>query len=484
MSAAPARNIASRQRYRRALRDYVRKPADESSLETGLELGRSILEEGHSLVDLLAIHYKAVSSDVLHSDEVSKKVERANEFLTQVAAPYEMAYLGWRDVAYKLRTANEDLEKRVAERTTAYREAEERLNQAQRIAGMGSWQLDLASGTERWSDQMYRMCGLSADRRPPAPDGVAHFVDGDDIAHYRDWLTLLKQGDDPRPVEFRLHSLDGAKRFVRAEGELSSMQRGDVGRIICTVYDITEQKVAEARYRELQNQLAKFSRQSVMGQMGTALSHELNQPLAAVMNYLNVAKRSLAAPVALETLSDLVDKALRQARRAADVIRNLRDFTARGTTDRLLEPLDEVLKEAYALALFDNKDETKIQFLLDSSVEEAMINRVQIEQVLVNLFRNAAEAMVDSGRREIIISTKRKEEYWIEIAVSDSGPGLPPEIADRLFSPFVTTKAEGMGIGLSICRSIVESHGGTIWVDVAPGGGACFHFTVPDRLPE
>jgi two-component system sensor kinase FixL len=176
---------------------------------------------------------------------------------------------------------------------------------------------------------------------------------------------------------------------------------------------------------------------------------------------------------------EAIDNAAEQAIRAGQIIRRLRDFVARGESDRRVESMAKLVEEASALALVGIKDQgVHVRFQLSRSNDLVLADKVQIQQVLLNLVRNAIEAMHDSPRRELIISTAPAEDGMLMISVADTGAGISPEISDQLFRPFVTTKPQGMGVGLSISRTIIESHGGRIWIEANPGGGTVFRFTL------
>ncbi len=252
------------------------------------------------------------------------------------------------------------------------------------------------------------------------------------------------------------------------------------------VRDLTERQEAEDRLQELQAELVHISRVSAMGEMASSLAHELNQPLSAVANYMNGARRLLEqAGGGDKRVIDAIAKAGEQALRAGDIIRRLRDFLSRGEGERTIEPLSKLVQEACALALVGARDQAvRVQYRLAAMPMMALVDRVQIQQVILNFVRNAMDAMEGQPRRELIVATERAENDMALVSVIDTGPGLDPNVADRLFQPFVTSKPHGMGVGLSISRTIVEAHGGRIWTEPNPGGGAIFHFTVPLATSE
>ena len=248
------------------------------------------------------------------------------------------------------------------------------------------------------------------------------------------------------------------------------------------IRDLTERQESEARLQELQSELVHVSRLTAMGEMASALAHELNQPLSAIANYMKGSRRLLedGTDERAAILRDAMEKASEQALRAGQVIRRLRDFVARGESERRVEDVRKLVEEASALALVGAKDTgVRVRFDFDPRVNFALADKVQVQQVLLNLMRNAIEAMEDSERRDLVISTAVAPEDMVAIIVSDTGTGIAPEIGAQLFQPFVTTKRQGMGVGLSISRTIIEAHGGTIVPRANPGGGTIFSFTLP-----
>ena len=255
---------------------------------------------------------------------------------------------------------------------------------------------------------------------------------------------------------------------------------GDTRRFTGFVRDLTERERTERRIDQLQAELMHVARLGELGQMGAALAHELNQPLAAIVNYLLAARRLLqSVPEAPPRIGEAMEKAAAQAERAGQVIRRLREFVARGETDRREENVNGLIEEAAALALVGAKSAgVTTRLVLRPDLPPVMVDKVQIQQVLLNLIRNALEAMDASERRTLTVEATAVDGL-VTVTVVDTGPGLSAEVAQNLFQPFVTTKARGMGVGLSICRSIIEAHGGRIWASPRAGGGTTFAFTMP-----
>ena len=246
------------------------------------------------------------------------------------------------------------------------------------------------------------------------------------------------------------------------------------------VRDLTERQQTERRLHELQDGLLHVSRVRSMGQMAAALAHELNQPLTATANYVRAALRLMGMPDPnFDRIRQAMSLAVDQTVRSSEIIRRLRSFVARGEVLRQPQSVAILIEEACGLALVGAKERgIKVLISMDPGLPEAFVDRVQIQQVLLNLIRNAMELMDGCAVRDLTIEASARPDH-VRVSVADTGIGVPPEIEARLFQPFVTTKPEGMGIGLSVCRTIVEAHSGRLWMASNPGGGSVFRFTLP-----
>jgi len=284
------------------------------------------------------------------------------------------------------------------------------------------------------------------------------------------------------------------------------------------IRDLTERQEAELRVHDLQSVLAHVQRVSEMGTLATSLAHELNQPLTAIANYVETARdmleqnvdnitairKSLDHPAAIvadeanetdelleknaETIAivrEALDECASQSVRAGQIVRRLRDFVSRGETERRIESLQRLITEASALALVGAGDQNiEVDVRLDPQADRVLVDRIQIQQVLLNLIRNAIEAMADSPVRRLLIYSEREADGLVRVTVADSGPGIAEDVSQRLFEPFQTSKESGMGLGLSISATIVSAHGGRIWAEPSKLGGTAFHFTVIDADSE
>lgn len=249
------------------------------------------------------------------------------------------------------------------------------------------------------------------------------------------------------------------------------------------IHDITHRQATESRLRDLQSELAHVGRLSEMASLASSLAHELNQPLTSIVNYCEAARDLLPPGCDTEPLATIrlaLDEAASESLRAGQIVNRLREFVRQGHTERHTESLARLIAEANALALIGTRENgIDVQVRLDNSADEIFVDRIQIQQVLTNLIRNAVDAMIDSPSRSLTIRTADTAGGAVQVAVEDSGSGISESVAPQIFQPFVTSKSSGMGVGLSICRTIIEAHGGRLWFEPRVGGGTIFRFTLP-----
>lgn len=246
------------------------------------------------------------------------------------------------------------------------------------------------------------------------------------------------------------------------------------------IRDLTEVEETASRLQQAQNEVARLARYNELGEMASTLAHELNQPLATVANYIQGSRRILgeATDPSSLMLKDALQEAAHQTLRAGDIIRHLREFVTRGETEKHPADPKHLVEEASALALAGSREKGIRSYFHLADTPQVLANAIQVQQVLLNLMRNAIEAMRDSTEKLLTVRTSVEgNAVWFEVA--DTGAGIPPEVADRLFQPFVTGKPGGMGIGLSISRRIIEAHGGAIAATANPGAGTTFRFSLP-----
>jgi len=298
-------------------------------------------------------------------------------------------------------------------------------------------------------------------------------------------LERLRRGEALEHFETVRRHKDGRELDVWVTASPIYDAAGAVIGISKIARDITEKKRVETQRDAVRAELLHVSRLGMMGQMATSLAHELNQPLAALTSYMGALQRLAhgAAPDP-QRIQTIAEKASEQTRRAGEIVRRLRQFVSKGDTDRQRADLNQVVREALALGLVGVQQHgvtTRLQ--LADGMPPVLIDRIQIQQVLLNLVRNAIEAMAHGARRELVIETSRADDTAV-IRVADTGPGIAPDIMARLFEPFTTSKPTGMGVGLSICREIVEAHGGRIAAAPNPPAGTVFVVTLPIAEPD
>ncbi|MEQ8301619.1 MAG: PAS domain S-box protein [Hyphomonas sp.] len=312
---------------------------------------------------------------------------------------------------------------------------------------------------------------------------VSELMAGRDEANHDQYINnYLNTGD---------RQIIGVGRVVtarRSDGTLFTIDLkigeakiGDHWLFTAFIRDLTEQRRAEMRMREMQSELVHFSRLSAVGTMASALAHELNQPLTAVANYLEAGRDILDSPEEdkRELLREALDEGARQAVRAGDIVRKLRGYVSRGEIDARSVELAPLLNDAAALArLSTRSNDIPVTLSVASNVGSVFADPIQVQQVVINLVRNAQEALLDTPNPKIRIIAERGENGLVKVSICDNGAGLDDDVKKTLFKPFTTSKAGGMGLGLSICQTIVEAHGGSICADLAPDGGTCFRFTL------
>ncbi|NNM76702.1 PAS domain-containing sensor histidine kinase [Sphingomonas sp. ID1715] len=290
-------------------------------------------------------------------------------------------------------------------------------------------------------------------------------------------------------IDWRIRRADGGYRWVHARTTRRADGPTDGAVWFGTLDDVHDARMAEEASRRMQEELIHVSRLSAMGAMASVIAHDLNQPLTVAAQYIRGSKRLLAQldGDTKAEIADALDHADRGLVRAGEIVRRVREFVSRGTVECEPQPIAALVEEACRFALTDAAMRG-ISYRLDLRERgEVMVDRVQIQQVLVNLLRNAVEALDGADRREIVIGTATSKPGFCEVAICDTGRGIPEAQANRMFDPFYTTRKDGMGLGLSISRMIVEAHGGTIWNATQAGQGTTIKFTLPKRgaqVPE
>ena len=381
---------------------------------------------------------------------------------------------------------NTDIEERKTAEG-ALKRSEAYLTEAQRLTHTGSCALD---GTSHeilyWSEEMFRLFGFDAQQGLPKWDEWVQRIHPEDRDKFRmagDKTFLEKVHCD---VEFRVVKPDGTIKHIHAIGHPVLSPSGDLVQVVGTMVDVTERKLADEareRLRQLEADLAHINRVSTMGELTASLAHEIKQPIGAAVTNADACMRLLEPdqpnlPEAREAALEMT----KDARRAAEIIDRVRSLYQKGSSQR--EPIDvnEVICEMVVM-LQNEADRHSVMVRTDLAAElpRVVADRVQLQQVLMNLMLNGIEAMLDASG-ELSIKSQLAEDGQLLISVTDTGVGLPTENTDQVFNPFFTTKSHGIGLGLAITRSIIESQGGRIWGTPNARRGATFHFTLPNGL--
>jgi PAS domain S-box-containing protein len=373
----------------------------------------------------------------------------------------------------------------------ALRRSEAYLEEAQRLSHTGSWASDCTGRPVYWSEELFRIWGFDPQQGLPPPDQALRRVHPEDLDKFRQAFDRAIREKGDIEVEFRIVLPDGTVKYALGIGHLVSNANGEIVEVVGTAIDITERKRAEEereRLRKLETDLAHINRVSMLGELAASIAHEVNQPLSGIVSNGSACLRFLARDTPnLEEVREAVRDIVRDGKRAGEIIARIRALTKRAATPREKLDLNETIREILALIRDEASKKgviTRTQFADDLSPVSG--DRVQLQQVLLNLVMNAVEAMssVDKRPRGLAIETRNIDPDQVQVTVEDSGVGLDPSTIARIFDPFYTTKPGGMGMGLSISRSILQAHSGRLWATVNDGPGTSFHFTLPKYHDE
>jgi PAS domain S-box-containing protein len=367
------------------------------------------------------------------------------------------------------------------------RQSEAYLAEAQRLSHTGSWALDVASGKYLYvSEEFCRIFGLDAQEGLPSRTDISRHL------HPEDWdsanASFEKQLHEKvdNTIEYRIVLPGGTVKHIQAIRHPVLNEAGEVVQLVGTVMDITERKRAEQerdRLRQLEADLAHINRVNMMGELAASIAHEVGQPLSGVVSNGGACLRWLAREVPnLEEAREAAKRIVRDGKRAGEIIARIRAMTKKASTPNEKLFLNETIQDV--LALVGDEVKRKGVILRPQFADDLLPvagDRVQLQQVLMNLVLNGIEAMssVADRPRDLVITTRNVEPDQVQVTVEDAGTGLDPTAMDKIFDPFYTTKASGMGMGLSICRSILQAHGGRLWATAKNGPGTVFHFTLP-----
>jgi C4-dicarboxylate-specific signal transduction histidine kinase len=306
----------------------------------------------------------------------------------------------------------------------------------------------------------------------------------EDLDQRNSWLNDSLKGEDMRELVFRIRLSDGTIRFICNKGEVQYDALKKPLRFVGSSQDISERIYQEQQDTEHLNQLAHVTRLGLMGEMASGIAHEVNQPLTAIATYTQASLNLMKAEHPnLEKLAEVAYKIQQQALRAGQIINRMREFVKSNTKQSLETDLNELIQDAISLCLPELKQSNiTLSLQLQDSLPLINVDKIQIEQVIINLIRNSADALdscLENQQKEISIHSVLTLNDGIEVRVKDNGSGIPEDQQQQILMPFYTTKAEGMGMGLSICCSIIEAHEGYLKFNSQAGKGSTFYFTLP-----
>jgi PAS domain S-box-containing protein len=399
---------------------------------------------------------------------------------------------GLKVTVQELQSTNEALQAASRERERAeesLRRSESYLAEAQKLSHTGSWASIPAMGEIRYmSEECYRVLGFDPHGGQPRYGTFSQRIHPEDEAKVREAVETAGREKAEFELDYRIVHPGDEIRDIHVVGHPVLSPSGDLVEFIGTVIDITERKRAEEereRLRQAQADLARVNRVTTMGELTASLAHEVNQPIAAAVTSANGCLHWLAADVPnIEKARAAAMRIVKDGTRAAEIISRIRLLFQKGTQQLELVDVNEIIEEMVALLRGEaTRYSISVRTKLAADLPQVMGDRVQLQQVVMNLITNSIDAVkaVD-GTRELAIKSERAENEQLLMTVSDTGVGLPPLQAGQIFNAFFTTKPHGTGMGLRICRSIVESHGGRLWAADNSPRGASFYFTLPTKV--
>jgi C4-dicarboxylate-specific signal transduction histidine kinase len=378
-----------------------------------------------------------------------------------------------------LRQLRADIEER-KRAEAALRRSEAYLVEAERLSHTGSWVYDIKLGAPvYWSAERQRISRFDEQRGPPTLEEYRALHSDEEWARLMEAFNrgICEKKDFQIDVAERL--ADGTEKILRIVGHPVLNTAGEVTELIGSTMDLTERRSVAEALRTARANLSRMTRLTMMGELAASIAHEVNQPLAAMVTNANACLRWLnrESPDLAEA-QEAIRRIIRDGNRGSDVIARIRALLQKGRPSSTLPNLNEVIEEIIALTQVELQG-VMLQLDLDGALPAVTADRVQLQQVMLNLVTNAADAMKSSRERTLRIQTQLAPNCMALVVIEDSGAGLNPGQMDQIFQAFYTTKPEGLGLGLSISRSIIEAHGGRLWAETGAGGGAMFKFTLP-----
>ncbi len=387
----------------------------------------------------------------------------------------------------ELALANQELRKEIAERKSAEERllrSEAFLAEGQHLSRTGGFSWYVATDKITWSEQLYRIFNVEPGT-PVTLELIGNRIHPEDSHVLKEMIERARAGISDLEYEHRLLLPDFSVRYLHLLAHANRDHEGQL-EYIGAVQDVTQRHVSEEALVNARSELARVARVTSLGVLTAAMAHEVNQPLSGIMTNASTCLRMLSADAPnVEGARETARRTIRDANRAADVITRVRTLYSKKAPSLEWMNLNEATREVISLSLSDlQRNRVILRQELAEDLPPVTGDRVQLQQVILNLLRNASDAMsaVDDRPRDLLITTERDQENHVRLSVRDAGIGFEPQVADKLFQAFYTTKDDGMGIGLSLSRSIIEAHQGRLWATANDGPGATFSFAIPCRL--
>jgi signal transduction histidine kinase len=374
----------------------------------------------------------------------------------------------------------------IAERKEELRRSEAFLAEAQRLSLTGSFSWRVTTDEITWSEQLYRIYELEVGV-PVTLELMRTRVHPDDLTLYEEMIEQARNGGDDFEWQYRLMMPDHSIKYLQAVAHATRDQDGHL-EYIAAIQDVTVRRLSEEARDNARSELAHVARVMSLGTLSASIAHELNQPLSGIVTNASTCQRMLAAaPPNIDGALETARRTIRDANRVSEVITRLRALFSKKVTAAESVDLNDATREVITLSLSAlQRNQVVVRAELAEHLPPITADRAQVQQVILNLLRNASDAMsaIDDRPRELLIRTEREESDRVRLSVKDVGIGFQPQAADRLFEAFYTTKNDGMGIGLSVSRSIIEAHRGRLWAKANDGPGATFSFSIPCRSED
>ena len=366
----------------------------------------------------------------------------------------------------------------------AFRKSESRLAEAQRIASLGSWEWDKITNKVTWSDEIFNILGLDPENYEVTHDLFLDLVHPNDRENVENLIDqAIANPNKEYSAQYRIIRPDGIERTLIGRSESKKNDNNNPDRLVGTMQDITEIKKIELETLQLRNEMARLERVGTIGNLASAIAHEINQPLASIVTNSQAALRMLNNnPSKLDEVQEALNDIAEAGKRAGEIIRSVRNLIKKEDLKCESFNINNIVKEIEGFV----RSELIIQNIslttdLNPQCPVLYGDRIQIQQVILNLVMNAIDALKDHPdyNRRIKILTKVIDNEGVKVTVEDSGPGIDQKQIKNMFTSFYTTKTKGLGLGLSVCMSVIKNHGGRIWTENSPGAGAKFSFLLP-----